>query len=184
VVAVNALFIRGPGALAAVSFGSVLVLLRVVFCLSGSAHGDKGTSLPMYHGQIGRAHPCHNTYIYRCTRLAISSPVHVSDSKSEQHSSPETPLSKTRKVPQWAENSIHVFFETFTSTQAPSTHFPLSLATLLVHVHPCACCTPRPSVARRANRKQRHQRRVCSKTVVLLPRPKRTCRARTRLPRP
>jgi len=37
VAAVNALFIRGAGALAAVSFGSVLVLLRVVFCLSGSA---------------------------------------------------------------------------------------------------------------------------------------------------
>ena len=36
-VAVNALFIRGAGALAAVSFGLVLVLLRVVFCLSGSA---------------------------------------------------------------------------------------------------------------------------------------------------
>ena len=35
--AVNALFIRGAGALAAVSFGSVLVLLRVVFSLSGSA---------------------------------------------------------------------------------------------------------------------------------------------------
>jgi len=63
-------------------------------------------------------------------------------------------------------------------------HFPLSLATLLVHVHPCTCCTPRPSVARRANSKQRHQRRVCTKTVVRVPRPKRTCRARTRLPRP
>jgi hypothetical protein len=32
VVVVCALFNRGPGALAAVSFGSVLVLLRVVFC--------------------------------------------------------------------------------------------------------------------------------------------------------
>jgi hypothetical protein len=138
----------------------------------------------MYHGQIGRAQPCHQV-----KHIQVHAPRNFQSSARVRLEIRATLVSRdafvqNSKSAPMGRKFNSCFFRDLHLDHAPSTHFPLSLATLLVNVHPCACCTPRPSVARRANSKQRHQRRVCTKTVVRVPRPKRTCRARTRLPRP
>ena len=73
--------------------------------LRASCLGQENARVCPYHGHVGRAQPCHHGHAHACTRLAISSLAHVSDSKSEQNSSVATSFhGNTPSAPTWTEN--------------------------------------------------------------------------------